>query len=242
MKTETHTDMKYISSFARLLGPALLGSSLLLLPSATHAGLFSPKGDSPEEKRQVVRKQRDEMLAQLYQAKPELKERIPKAAGYATFKQTDVNLFLLASGRGYGVLRDNQTGKDTFMCVASLGGGVGMGVKDLRVVFVFNNTNVMKQFLQSGVEFGGKGDASAKYKDTGVSAEQNVKANVDIKDGTVAAGSSTDARSGAGKSDQVAASVAVGGPMEIYQFTDSGVSLQATVAGTKYWTDSKLNQ
>jgi hypothetical protein len=30
--------------------------------------------------------------------------------------------------------------------------------------------------------------------------------------------------------------------MEIYQFTESGVALQATVAGTKYWKDSKLNK
>ena len=225
------------------LGTALLlGSCLLFPPFAVHAALFGPKGDSPEEKRQVVLKQRDEMLAQLYKTRPELKDRIPKAAGYATFKQTDVNLFLLASGRGYGVLKDNQTGKETFMSVASLGGGVGMGVKDLRVVFVFNDTNVMRQFLQSGWQFDGKGDASAKYKDTGLSAEQNVKANVDFKAGTVAAGSSTDARAGAGKSDQTAANVGVGGPMEIYQFTESGVSLQATVAGTKYWKDSKLNQ
>jgi lipid-binding SYLF domain-containing protein len=234
------TELK--ADFARRLLLAFVGGFLILLPSAIHAGLFSPKGDSPEEKRQVVLKQRDEMLADLYKTKPELRDRMPKAAGYATFVQTDINLFLLASGRGYGVLKDNQTGKDTFMCVASLGTGFGMGVKDLRVVFVFNDTNVMRQFVQSGWQFGGKADASAKYKDTGVSAEQNVKANVDIKDGTVAAGSSTDARSGTGKSDQAATSVAVGGPLEIYQFTDSGVSLQATVAGTKYWTDSKLNQ
>jgi hypothetical protein len=240
-EANTRTNMKRTSAFARSLWLALVGGLLLLLPSANHAGLFSPKGNSPEEKRQVVLKQRDEMLADLYKTKPELKDRISKAAGYATFVQTDINLFLLASGRGYGVLKDNQTGTDTFMCVASLGTGVGMGVKDLRVVFVFNDTNVMKQFVQSGWQFGGKADAAAKYKDTGVSAEQNVKANVDFKDGTVAAGSSTDARSAAGKSEQAAASVAVGGPMEIYQFTDSGVSLQATVAGTKYWTDSKLN-
>lgn len=241
-ETNTRTDMKRIPTFARSLGLALLGGSLILPPFAIHAGLFGPKGDSPKEKRQAVLKQRDEMLADLYKAKPELKDRLPKAAGYASFVQTDINLFLLASGRGYGVLKDNQAGKDTFMCVASLGTGFGMGVKDLRVVFIFNDTNVMRKFVQSGWQFGGKADASAKYKDTGVSAEQNVKANVDFKDGTVAAGSSTDARSAAGKSDQAAASVAVGGPMEIYQFTDSGVSLQATVAGTKYWTDSKLNQ
>jgi lipid-binding SYLF domain-containing protein len=31
------------------------------------------------------------------------------------------------------------------------------------------------------------------------------------------------------------------GKMEIYQFTESGIALQATVAGTKYWKDKELN-
>jgi lipid-binding SYLF domain-containing protein len=223
------------------LALALLTASLFAVPSVLHAGLFSPKGDTPAEKRQVVQKQRDEMLAELYKTKPELKARLAKAPGYATFKQTDLNLFLLASGRGYGVVHDNKSGKDTYMSMGSLGGGVGLGVKDLRVIFVFNDARVMKQFVDSGWQFGGKGDASAKYKDTGVSAEQNVKANVDFKTGTVAAGSSTDGRAGAGKADKTSAAAATGGGMEIYQFTESGVSLQATVAGTKYWKDANLN-
>ena len=42
------------------------------------------------------------MLAQFLQTKPELKDRIPKA-GLRHLQQTDMNLFLLASGRGYGV-------------------------------------------------------------------------------------------------------------------------------------------
>src|ERR1017187_6858986 len=163
-----------------------LSLALAFCSQPTHAGLFSPKGDSPAEKRQVVIKQRDEMLAELYKTKPELKDRIPKAVGYATFKQTEMNLFLLASGRGYGVLRDNKTGKDTFMCVASLGTGVGMGVKDLRVIFIFNDPMVMQGFVEQGIQFGGKGDVSAKYKNTGISGEAGAKANVDIKDGTVA--------------------------------------------------------
>ena len=233
--------MKSITSIRRRLGLALLGASLVLLPGAARAGLFSPKGDSPEEKRQVVRQQRDAMLAELYKTKPELKDRLQKAAGYATFKQTDMNLFLLASGRGYGVLRDNKTGKDTFMCVASLGGGVGMGIKDLRIIFVFNDGKVMQQFLEQGWQFGGKGDASAKYKDTGVSAEGGAKANVDFKEGTVAAGATTDGRAGSKDSGQVSAAVGTQGGMEIYQFTESGLSLQATAQGTKYWKDSKLN-
>jgi len=215
--------------------------ALAFCSQPTRAGLFSPKGDSPEEKRQVVIKQRDEMLAELYKTKPELKDRIPKAAGYATFKQTEMNLFLLASGRGYGVVRDNKTGKDTFMCVASLGTGVGLGVKDLRVIFIFNEAKVMRQFVEQGWQFGGKGDASAKYKDTGISVEGGAKANVDFKDGTVASGMTTDTRATA-NDDKVTAAVATAGGLEIYQFTQSGISLQATVAGTKYWKDSKLNQ
>ena len=218
--------------------------SLLLCGSAfpAPAGLFGPKGDNPEEKRQTVRKQRDEMLAELYKSQPKLKDRIKKAAGYATFKQSDMNLFLLASGHGYGVLMDNKTGKETFMRVASLGGGVGLGIKDLRVVFVFNDAKVMKSFVEQGWQFGGKADASAKYQDTGISAEQNVKGNVDFKQGTVATGSSTDARAGTEAKDAESMNVALGGAMEIYQFTKSGISLQATVAGTKYWKDKKLTQ
>jgi lipid-binding SYLF domain-containing protein len=137
-------------------------STSLLSGFSAQAGLFGPKGDSAEEKRQNVLKQREEMLAELYKTKPELKGCLPKAAGYATFKMTDMNLFLLASGNGYGALRDNKTGKDTFMRVASLGGGVGMGIKDLRVIFVFNDAKVMQQFVEQGWQFGGKGDASAK--------------------------------------------------------------------------------
>ena len=214
----------------------------MLMGLSAQAGLFGPKGDNNEEKRQTVLQQREEMLAELYKTKPELKDRITKAAGYATFKMTDVNLFLLASGRGYGVVKDKKSGKDTFMCVASLGGGVGLGVKDLRVIFVFNDAKVMQQFVEQGWQFGGKGDASAKYKDTGASAEAGAKANVDFKDGTVAAGATGDTRAGSKADDQTSVGASTGGAMEIYQFTESGVSLQATVQGTKYWKDSKLNQ
>jgi lipid-binding SYLF domain-containing protein len=206
----------------------------------TQAGFFGPEGKDVKEKQDAIRQQRDEMLAQLYESHPELKTRIKEAVGYATFNQKDMNLFLLASGNGYGVLVD-KSGKETFMRMGSLGGGIGMGLKDVRAIFIFHDEKVMKQFIEQGWQFGGKGDVSAKYENTGVAAEQNVKANVDIHDGTVAAGSSTDIRSGTNKSDLSATGQATRGPMEIYQFTEKGLSLQATVSGTKYWKDAKLN-
>ena len=100
----------------------------------------------------------------MYAANPELKKEVENAVGYATFRQTDVNLLLVASGNGYGVLTEKDPKKETFMRIASLGGGVGMGVKDLRVIFIFTDKEVMKQFLDEGWQFGGKADAAAKYR------------------------------------------------------------------------------
>ena len=214
----------------------------LALASSAQAFLFGPKGDSNAEKKANIRKQRDEMLAQLYAANPDMKTVLKKAAGYATFKQMNVNLFLLATANGYGVLVDNQARKEIFMRVASLGGGVGAGLKDVRVIFVFHDPKVMKQFIEEGWQVGGQADAAAKYQDTGISAEQNVKGGVSFRDGTVATGSSTDLRTGTQKSDAASAGLATRGGMEIYQFTQSGVALQATASGTKYWKDSKLNR
>lgn len=63
----------------------ILISGLLTLGGlSVSAGLFGPKGDTEEEKRQNVRKQHDEMMAELYTAKPEMKSRLKKAVGYAT--------------------------------------------------------------------------------------------------------------------------------------------------------------
>ena len=214
----------------------------LAVASSAQAFLFGPKGDSNAEKKANIRKQRDEMLAQLYAANPDMKKVLKQAAGYATFKQMNVNLFLLATANGYGVLVDNQARKEIFMRVASLGGGVGAGLKDVRVIFVFHDPKVMKQFIEEGWQFGGQADAAAKYQDTGISAEQNVKGGVSFRDGTVATGSSTDLRTGTQKSDAASAGLATRGGMEIYQFTQSGVALQATASGTKYWKDSKLNR
>jgi lipid-binding SYLF domain-containing protein len=222
----------------RLLTPTLM----LSLAIGAQAWPFGPKGDSTAEKKANIRAQRDEMLAQLIAADPGMKKVLKQAAGYATFKQVNVNLLLLATANGYGVVVDNKARKETFMRMGSLGGGVGAGVKDVRVIFVFHNPTVMRQFIDEGWQFGGQADAAAKYQDTGISAEQNVKGAVSFREGTITSGSSADVRTGTPTAGTTSSQVSTRGGMEIYQFTESGVALQATVSGTKYWKDSKLNQ
>jgi lipid-binding SYLF domain-containing protein len=181
----------------------------LAMPAA--AGLFSAKGDNVDEQRAAVRKDRDEILAKLYAAFPDAKEKIQKAAGYGTFNNKNMNLFLLSTGHGYGMVVD-KGGKETFMAMGSLGGGVGLGAKDLSVVFIFKNEDVMKKFVESGWQFGGEADATAKAGDKGAAAAKEAAADTGAN------------------------------VFEIYQMTDTGVALQATVAGTKYWKDKDLNK
>jgi lipid-binding SYLF domain-containing protein len=190
----------------------LVSLTLSLLALPVIAGLFGPSGDNTEENRAKVRKVRDEILAKLYAEHPEAKEKIQKAAGYGAFNNKNMNLFLLSSGHGYGVVVDNKTRKETFMAMGSLGGGVGFGYKDLSVVFVFKNADVMNKFVESGWQFGGVADATAKSGDKGAAA---------AKEGAVDTGANL---------------------FEIYRITDTGIALQATVAGTKYWKDKKLNE
>ena len=191
---------------------ALLLTSLLVAVSIPAvAALFGPKGDDIEKKRAEVRKQRDEILAKLYAEKPEAKAKIQSAMGYGTFNNRNMNLFLLSSGSGYGMVVD-KSGKETFMAMGSLGGGVGFGGKDLSVVFIFKNQDAMNKFVESGWQFGGEADATAKAGDKGTAAAK--EAGVDTG----------------------------GNVFEVYQMTDAGVALQATVAGTKYWKDKELNK
>src|SRR5258708_33961224 len=133
-------------------------SLTLALASSAQGWPFGPKGDSNAEKRANIRKQRDEMLAQLYKSNPEMKKVVKKSAAYATFSQVSVNLLLLATVNGYGVVAGNKTHKETFMNMGSLGGGIGAGVKDVRVIFVFHDPKLMKQFIEEGWQFGGQAD------------------------------------------------------------------------------------
>lgn len=180
----------------------------LALPAT--AGLFGAKGDTVEEKRAAVRTDREAILAKLYAAHPEAKAKIAKAAGYGTFNNKNMNLFLMSTGHGYGMVTD-KSGKETFMAMGSLGGGVGFGAKDLSVVFIFKTEAVMKKFVESGWQFGGEADATAKAGEKGAAASKEAGADTG------------------------------GNLFEIYQLTDTGVALQATVAGTKYWKDKDLN-
>ncbi len=172
------------------------------------AGCATPKGVTRLEKRNYVLKMKDETLAKLYKKEPGTKKMIKKAAGYGVFSDVGSYLFLLSTGRGFGIVVDNSTGKKTFMKMFHVGTGFGLGVKDFRIIFIFTTKEVLNDFVEKGWEFGGQADAAAKSGEKGMAAGGEAY----IESGII-----------------------------IYQITEAGVALQATVGGTKYWKDKELN-
>ena len=165
-------------------------------------------GDTPAQKRASIQKMRADTLAKLYKLEPGAKARIQKAAGYAVFSNIGVNVILLSAGGGWGVARDNKTGKNTYMKMGSAGIGIGLGVKDFRGIFVFTGKKYMDWFVNKGWDASAQADAAAK------------------------AGEKGGAWAGA---------VDVAPGIKLYQLTEHGLALQATIQGTKYWKDSELN-
>jgi hypothetical protein len=195
--------------FDRLLCLVML---LCVLAPAASARLLGPKGGTPAAKRATILRERDEILGKLYRSHPEARAKLAGAVGYATFNDKNWNLFLLSASHGYGVVVDKRSGKPTYMAMGSVGGGLGLGAKSLRAVFIFHDAAVMERFIESGWQFGGEADATAKAADKGAAA---------AREGALDTG---------------------GRLIEVYQMTRTGFALQATIAGTKYWKDGELNR
>ena len=131
------------------------------------AGGLASAGDSPDQKREKSRKMAAQTLQDLYKLEPTAQAAIEKSAGYAVFNNMGTNLLLLSTARGAGVAVNKQTKQETFMKMISAGAGLGIGVKDYRVVFVFTTDKAFTQFLDSGWSGSAQTDAAAKAGEKG---------------------------------------------------------------------------
>lgn len=120
-----------------------------------------------ETQRQDILKSSSEVLTKLYGTQPEAKKTVEGAYGYATFTNVGVKILFAGSGTGRGVAVSNKTGQKTFMNMAELQAGLGIGVKKFSLVWVFANEKAFNDFVNSGWEIGGQASAAAKAGDKG---------------------------------------------------------------------------
>ena len=144
-----------------LAGLALIGTA--------EASLFKKEG-TPDEQRAEIRKVRDQSLAELYKVQPSARGHVEQAAGYAVFSNFGVKILVAGGGSGRGIAVDNKTKKETFMKMAEVQAGLGFGVKNFRLVWVFEKKADLDRFINSGWELGAQTTASAKVAGQGASA------------------------------------------------------------------------
>ena len=156
-----------------------------------------------EKERQEINAMAQQTLERLFAESPGSKALYDKAYGYAVFTGTQTS-FALSGGRGKGVAVAKESGKRTYMKVASVGAGIGLGIQKLKTVFLFETKEKFDGFVAGGWE----GDSTA-----------GAAAGVD---GAAAARSFTNG-------------------VTFYQLNDKGLIAQASVKGTKYSKNDKLN-
>lgn len=162
---------------------------------------------SVTDKRTAILQMKEAALEQLFDQRPDVRSQLQAAPGYAVFANANINLLVVTAGTGSGVVWDKLRAKHTYMNMAEGGVGLGLGVKDYRIVIVFHKAEAIDRFINSGWMFGGNADAAVKASDKGVSVEGE----------------------------------AYFGDVTVYTFTTSGLVLQATIKGSKYWVDDELN-
>ncbi len=165
--------------------PIFLAFTFLFLPGVPTASAILGIGEeklTEEEKKAKIKEEKAEIrtmvkktLGQLYQVQPKAKQQVGNAAGYAVFSNFGMKLGLVGSGRGEGLAVNNKTGKETFMKMLEVHGGLGYGAKTFSQIFVFESGGPLRNFIDQGWTLGSEATAAAKHEDTGESIQEAIK-------------------------------------------------------------------
>ena len=155
--------------------------AVLLVLAIAAFGCAKSKGTTPAEKRNYTLDMREDTLEKLYAKEPEARKNVESSSGYGVFSNMGMNLLVLSSGNGFGVVRDNSTKQDVFMKMQQLGVGLGVGAKEFQAVILFHSPEALDAFTTKGWEWGGSADAAGKSEAHGGAASGNANVQKDME-------------------------------------------------------------
>jgi lipid-binding SYLF domain-containing protein len=140
---------------------------MVLTMAAALAALGIVFGADKAKEQAEVRKAGQDALAAVYKLAPSARKAVESAAGYAAFSNFGMKILVAGGGSGKGIAVNNKTKAMTYMKMAEIQAGLGLGAKKFQVVWVFETDQALNDFLNSGWEFGGQATAAAKTADKG---------------------------------------------------------------------------
>ena len=133
----------------------------------------------------------------------------------------------ISKSAGYAVF--SNVGINLFVVSTANGSGVAHNKKTGKDIF-------MKMFSAGA----GIGMGIKDFRGVFVFSTQGAF-NQFVNEGWQAGGQADAAAKADEKGDAIATSIDVGPGIKLYQLTETGLALQATIQGTKYWKDDDLN-
>lgn len=142
-------------------------SILILAVAVVCAFSFQAEAATLGEQRSEIQTMKVEVLNKLYDVAPQAERQISNAAGYAVFSSADLAAIFVSGSYGRGVAHNNRNSDEIYMRMASLGGGLGLGVKDFRTVFIFDNPQSFHDFTTTGLDMSAHADIAVKGGEAG---------------------------------------------------------------------------
>ena len=162
--------MKKTAVFAIALAMVVVG-----WPTTTSFGSEdSWKSLKRESKRMKIDEMAQESLNSLLADGGKAKLLYDNSYGWAVFDNLKL-AFGFSGGGGNGVAVVQETGKKTYMQMGTAGVGIGLGVKTYQVVFLFQYSRTVKNFVDNGWQ----ADATA----SAVAGETGAEAKTDFTNG-----------------------------------------------------------
>lgn len=143
---------------------AILGLAIALVPVSP---LLALDEDKILRERYRIQEMRRDALASLYEIQPAARSAIEHAAGTGVFSTFGIKVFFAGGTKGQGAVHNNRTGRDIYMKMLQVQAGLGLGAKSDRIIWVFETTKVLRDFINSGWEFGGQATAAATAEKQG---------------------------------------------------------------------------
>lgn len=113
-----------------------------------------PSGRAHAEDPADIDRMAQSTLETLYAQKPSAARAVREAAGYAVFSDISTKIFVAGGGGGKGVAVDNRSGAKTYMLMATISAGLGLGVSKSHLVWVFETREAFENFVNTGIELG----------------------------------------------------------------------------------------
>jgi len=116
---------------------------------------------SANQQRTEIQGLHTQALTNLYELSPDARDVINNAYGYATISATGSQLGLLGGAHGRGLAVNNRTGEQLYMKMEAYQVGIGLGVKEYDLIFVFGTKHAWDSFISGKFKVGGAAEASA---------------------------------------------------------------------------------